>query len=71
MNQEDFKPYIGKHIQVGVPRYQDKNSLFFHSGILTRVDNDGIIIQKDSREVFLRYGIIQFYCPSGIGHGRN
>lgn len=66
MDEEDFEPYLGKELQVGVPNYADKDRLFMHNGLLTKVTPDGIILKSPKKEVFLRYGIIQYYSPSGV-----
>ena len=70
MNQESFKKYLGRYIQIGVPRIGVENSLFFHSGILQSINEDGILLlsQKDEREVFIRYDrILEYNAPSGSG----
>ena len=66
MNQDNFRKYLGKHLRVGCPNYLQKDAVFFYDGILKEINDDGILIQRDDKEVFLSYKrIIEFQAPSG------
>jgi len=68
MNEDKFKPYLGKSLSIGVSHFNNPNALFFYYGIVTQIDEDGVLLSKGDKEVFIAYDRIkEFHTPSGSG----
>jgi hypothetical protein len=71
MNQHDFYKYKKKQVAIGTPHWKDSNKLFYYYGIITSVDEDGIIITKGGEDVFVTYDRIKEFRASGMAHATN
>ena len=65
MKREIIEKYKDRWIIVGVPHFYKENALFFYTGCLDSLNDEGIILKKESNELFLTYDRIRQVKASG------
>jgi len=66
MIKEKLEKKLNKHIVVGVPHFTRDDILFYYSGILTSVGENGFCLErKDGEEIYLTFDRVREFRPSG------